>query len=67
MCFDWKLKLSRHYIAHFSLKCSKGALPNEFFLSDAARSPMHLWQTLSIPPLHCQQDSSFEQDGRMPS
>lgn len=51
MCFNWQLKLSRHYTAHFILKVFLRALPNEFFLSGAARSSMHLWQTLSIPSL----------------
>lgn len=66
ICFNWQLKLLRHCTAHFILSVFKGALPNEFFLSDAARSLVHLWQTLSIPPLPCQRSPNFEQDGRMP-
>lgn len=66
MCFNWRLKLLRHYTAHFILKLFKRVLSNGFFLSDAARSPTHLWQTLAIPSLSCQQNPNFEQDGRMP-
>lgn len=42
MCFDWKLKLSRHYIAHFSLKCSR-----EHYLMNS------FYQMLQDPPCTC--------------